>query len=469
MAITAKPYQAFPMFLPGLVNCGCGTASCIHVLDDDVISFQVGLGACGAELVCHGDMTYLYRGTNTSSGTDLQDATKNFGSDAECGGVQVGATCGFVVRNVTLGTYAYVTVEVSPTQLTVSSAIFTAINQVYEIYPWHGTSWTFNNTNAQQAAGTFNITQCEMGLTNNRYYVMSYDVVSTSAVTMEALLGGDSNIKNTAPDSIPVGTYQVGIEPQVFSDDNVALNFGDVITLDNVSVIQYSSVGIRIKDCDGNVLLDDSTNSHGWITYKSGFFDTLADARAQIDIDWTETGLGLGCFQICLYDLCSSYAPGFEPCVLESYSLSIIDNLEEPSCGLKIEWTNNEDFEIENGDYLDYPQYPSVGYTQRLRTDGSLRFAGYVNDDHTLDTQSDGLREVVHSSLHKTFELQLAPLPEPLHEALAAGLRHDVFSVNDVLYVWADGEYQPKWDRKADIASVVVKLIPQYSKGENVA
>lgn len=469
MAITSKPYQAFPLFAVGVVNCGCGTASCIHALDDDVISFQVGLGACGEELVCHGDMTYLYRGTNTSSGTDLQDATKNFGADAECGGVQVGATCGFVVRNVTLGTYTYVTVVVSPTQLTLNAGIFTAINQTYEIYPWHGTSWAFNNTNAQQAAGTFDIRQCDLGLIDNRFYVMSYEVVTTSAVTMEATLGGDSNIKNTAPDSITPGTYLVGMEPQVWADDNVELNFGDVITLDNVSVKQYSTVGIRIKDCDGNVLLDDSTNSHGWITYKSGFYDTIADARAQVDIDWTETGLGLGCFQICLYDLCSDYAPGFEPCILESYSLSIIDNTEEPSCGLKIEWTNNEDFEIENGDYLDYPQYPSAQYTQRLRTDGSLRFAGYVNDDHTLDTQSDGLREVVHSSLHKTFELQLAPLPEPLHAALAAGLRHDVFSVNDVLYVWADGEYQPKWDRKADIASVVVKLIPQYSKGENVA
>lgn len=469
VAITSKPYQAFPLFAVGLVECGCGTQFCIHALDDDVISFQVGLGACGDELVCHGDMTPIFSGTNTSSGATIADVSKEFIEGTDCGEIQVGAGCSYKVRNITTGTYAYVTVVVNATTLTVSAAIFTAINQLYEIYPWHADDWTFNGTNAQQSVSTADITQCNIGLVDNRFYVMSYDVVTTAAVTMEAELGGDSNIKNTSPDAIPAGTYQVGIEPQVFSDDDVALNFGDVITLDNVSVKQYSTVGIRIKDCDGNILLDDSTNSHGWITYKSGFFDTLADARAQVDIDWPETGLGLGCFQICLYDLCSSYAPGFEPCILESYSLSVIDDASEPSCGLKIEWTNNEDFEIENGDYLDYPQYPSAQYTQRLRTDGSLRFVQPVNDDHTIDTQSDGLREVVHSALHETYELQLRAIPAPIHQALFAGLRHDVFSVNDVLYVWADGEYQIKWQRTADIASVVVKLIPQYSKGENVA
>ena len=147
----------------------------------------------------------------------------------------------------------------------------------------------------------------------------------------------------------------------------------------------------------------------------------------------------------------------------------MIDDRSNPECGLKIEWTNNEDFELENGDYIDYPQSPSAQYIQRLRLNGNVRFAGYINDDHTLDGQTDGLREVVHSLLHKQYELQLPPLPESIHDALAAGLRHDVFSVNDVLYVWADGEYTPSWKKTYDMAPVVVKLIPKYSKGENVA
>lgn len=473
MAIAAKPYQAFPLFAAGLIECGCGNEYCPTALDDDVISFQVGLTPCSEpcqNLIELGGMTPLAIGTNTSVGTGLVDATKNFVTL----GVQTGVTCGYVVRNTTTATYSWVSVVVTPTTLTVNAAIFTAIGQGYEIYPFQvpNTNTTFNGTVCNLSAGPF-LRQCNIGLTDGKYYVGQYDIITPAATTDQMTLGGDTHSSGAAASPfMAAGTRRYGFAPQVWSDDDwrLLLGAGATTAIDNVQVCMYSTIGIRIRDCEGNVVLDDQNNNHGWVTYQEGYLAADTDPRAQVDIDWTTTGLGTGCFQICLYDVCTNYyAAGFEPCTLESHSFNVIDDRSNPECGLKIEWTNNEDFELENGDYIDYPQYPSAQYIQRLRLNGNVRFAGYINDDHTLDGQTDGLREVVHSLLHKQYELQLPPLPESIHDALAAGLRHDVFSVNDVLYVWADGEYTPSWKKTYDMAPVVVKLIPKYSKGENVA
>ncbi len=176
-----------------------------------------------------------------------------------------------------------------------------------------------------------------------------------------------------------------------------------------------------------------------------------------------------GCFQICIYDLCDPSSPGTQPCSLESYSINV---QAVPNCKLNITWTNNEDFEIENNDYLDYPIYPGypgfINYTQQLRTNGKLRYLGFRNDSHVIDKDTLGQREITHSEGYEEFELQIQSLSEPLHRALAKGLRHDVFSVNGDNYVWLDAEYSPNYSKSNDYPSIVIRIVPEFSKGENL-
>lgn len=487
MAIVAKPYQAFPLFAPGVVNCGCsGVDPCLHFLTTDTLSFQVGLTAGGDACNCstqdwveRGDMSPLLTGFTSTSGATLTDLSKDFSA----AGVQAGSSCGYIVKNTTLGTYSYVTVVVTASELTLNAAIFTAVGQAYEIYPWSdgaSGSWTFQSGTAR-ASVTNPLRQCNLripscspsfqDLLDNRYYVLSMDVEQLAAVQIVATMGGQvQSITNT--DGIPVGTVMLGYEPQFWTNQNLTITFLGVLELDNVSLKAHSTIGIRIYDCDGVEVLEDSTNAHGWVTYATG---SIESPRAQVDIIWSETGLEDGCYQVCLYDLCGDT----DGCILESYSVKLTStgynynyNEDSDACELKIEWTNHDDFEIEQGDFLNYPEYPGVAgyqsYVQLLRTFGKVRFTGFVAGDYTLNQESDGLREVVHYEGHETYELQIESLPEPLHRALAKGLAHDSFVVDGVQYVWADGEYQPAWKKSTDSASVVVRLIKQYSKGENI-
>lgn len=491
MAVVTKPYQAFPLFDPGTVECGCSSvAACLNFLSTDTISFQVGLTASddcncdGLDWAQFGNMSPIASGTNTSTGTALVDATKNFITL----GIQAGGTCAYRVKNTTLGTYGGVSVVVNATTLTIGSSLFTATNQTYQIFPWYGGSaWTFTGGTATNVTDTTPLTQCDVripscepdfqNLLDNRMYVLAFDVVSTNSVVAILTLGGEAhtinNPDNPGVDNLSVGTHTIGFAPQFWSTQNLSLEFGFQIELDNVSLYAYSTIGIKILDCDGNTVLQDTTNAHGWITYKDGEFFSEFDARAQVSIYWPSTGLEDGCYQVCIYDLCDVTAA----CVLESYSIYVSStgynyNEDRDACELELTWTNYDDFELEQGDYLNYPEYPGYpGYqtfTQLLRTRGKVRFTGFVSDDFTLNTESDGLREIIHYEGHETYELQIELLPEPIHRALCKGLGHDVFNIDDVAYIWMDGEYQPQWKKSTDFAPVTVRVIKQYSKGENV-
>ena len=163
-------------------------------------------------------MTPLAIGTNTSVGTGLVDATKNFVTL----GVQTGVTCGYVVRNTTTATYSWVSVVVTPTTLTVNAAIFTAIGQGYEIYPFQvpNTNTTFNGTVCNLSAGPF-LRQCNIGLTDGKYYVGQYDIITPAATTDQMTLGGDTHSSGAAASPfMAAGTRRYGFAPQARSDDD---------------------------------------------------------------------------------------------------------------------------------------------------------------------------------------------------------------------------------------------------------
>ncbi len=287
-----------------------------------VISFDVELTQCEGvgSLVELGNMTPLTLGVNTASGATLTDGSQNFVAL----GVQAGVGCGYAVRNVTQGTFTYVTV-VTATTLTLNAAIFIAVNESYEIYTWRTEEYTFDGFVASglNPLGGLAITQCEIGLADNMYYVAEYEILATNATNTQMNLGGQ-NLVTGAP-GVTIGHHKIAFNPQVWTNDNINYNnLGQTETLDNIEVYLYSTVGIKIFACGDFVtpLLDDSTNSNGWVTYFTGHVNSANDIRAQIDIPWPETGLGPGCYLICVYDLCPLLPIGTQ-CSLAFFTVNI--------------------------------------------------------------------------------------------------------------------------------------------------
>lgn len=136
---------------------------------------------------------------------------------------------------------------------------------------------------------------------------------------------------------------------------------------------------------------------------------------------------------------------------------------EDHGCTTKmLKWTNND----VNGFNYPYSYFYSsanqYGF-QHMRVECDLRNSRYPGD--TSKYIDSGGNEIQYlGSVRKNKVLYIAAMPEYMHDALASGLKHKEFYLDDVRYVFQDTDYEPEWgnDRLTIAESQI--LIGKYTQ-----
>jgi hypothetical protein len=95
-------------------------------------------------------------------------------------------------------------------------------------------------------------------------------------------------------------------------------------------------------------------------------------------------------------------------------------------------------------------------FTPGMRLFGKLRNGSY-QDDTEYYTKSDGEKILVYADIEKVEELQIAEVPEGIHDWLHAAMLLDSFMIDGVEYVRV-GEYAPNWRKSSAKAPVIVQV-----------
>ncbi len=128
----------------------------------------------------------------------------------------------------------------------------------------------------------------------------------------------------------------------------------------------------------------------------------------------------------------------------ESSSSQCYKLSSDHGCDTKLlKWTNGAVNGFNYPYYLFYNSASSYGY-QWLRVECSIKNANYSGEnDTTVDSGGNG--NSYYSTSRKSKDLIISGVPEYVHDAIAIGLKHKEFYIDDVRYISNDSLYTPQW------------------------
>lgn len=135
-----------------------------------------------------------------------------------------------------------------------------------------------------------------------------------------------------------------------------------------------------------------------------------------------------------------------------------LDVADSCDCGLKIEWSNDND-----AFGFNYSGFP---FTQTLRVPGVKWFSRFPGANNQY-TGSTGITTIVSADSHEIERVRLDELPRSVHKALRLGLKCRDFKINGVNYVALPEEYEPDWDQFRKTATVQFEVRKSVEDNEN--
>lgn len=128
------------------------------------------------------------------------------------------------------------------------------------------------------------------------------------------------------------------------------------------------------------------------------------------------------------------------------------------ACFLEITYSNDEDA---MGFYF------PVGLELSFRVEGTLKRPTYP-----LETEkyrySDGEGKLLSGTRLKIQEMNIAAMPEFMHDALSLAVLHDTFKIEAVEYLIESGEYSPAWFPGALMGSVNLQVSKKTQDTRNI-
>lgn len=340
--------------------------------------------------------------------------------------------------------------------------------------PWSfGTGWSYdavnNEADASAATGTLGGLAT---ITGTYYYRLKWTIKNyvTGQLSVEA----------------PIGTVRLGAAfpstgnsfdftyhwEQATNSSGVEFNASTFTgSVDDVSIVAMSTIGIRVVDEAGTIVFSDYTNSNGYVTYlQEG--NTSPDlispypaiARANVEFVWDDLGLSDGCYRIELVDTAEVLEDGTSTgdlvSVLQSQYFYVATT---HSNTLQLSWTNADKLAVGGGDVINYSDLP---FTQYFRCRGELGEMTVQNDNETYQ-YNDGTRLTAFNRGIVTRTLKLDNLPEYEHTGIAIGIKHDTFKIDGNRAYNNEDSYEPRYRRTVDLAPVDIEVYLQTDQYEN--
>lgn len=317
-----------------------------------------------------------------------------------------------------------------------------------------GTNWAYDGVNDEadaSGATAGNELQQNGILTSGKYYLMSFQVKNYVSGTLLSPLG----------DVMANGTYYGAF---IASGADLMFDPNNTFTgsIDNVSVKELTFPGIRIIDCETDVVVyDDYDNSDGMATFwqPQPSTQSVTKGRVMFTIDWDVAALSVltkpGCYKICLTAISDQVG-----CTLESQCICLAT--DHPGTVL-ITASNDENFDLGGGQYLDYTTPTFTNFQLSLRVEAHFR-APHWEEDYENFQYSDFARQTVKFSSVEVLEFNTEELPVSQHRALAAMVGHDTFTIDAVSYHKFGAGLNPDWPKGTDMTGFTIEVV-EDSKG----
>lgn len=131
------------------------------------------------------------------------------------------------------------------------------------------------------------------------------------------------------------------------------------------------------------------------------------------------------------------------------------------ACTVLFKWRDTKN--VFGFDYL-----TDTDYYNYLRVKGRLKHPTYPDesDIFRLSNNSNVLTNAVVQRIYQCV-MSTPGVPDFVHDAMAVMRRHQVFLIDGVSYVVAEGEYQPVWRKSSDLATCVIEVLSQDFDGVN--
>lgn len=337
--------------------------------------------------------------------------------------------------------------------------------------PWtFGTGWSYDATNdeadASASSGTLAGTA---SIAANYYYRLKWTIKNyvTGILGVEAPIG-TVRLSPAFPATGNSFEFTYHFE-QTVGGSGVEFNASTFTgSVDDVSIVVMSTIGLRIVDESGTIVWSDYNNSNGYVTYlqEGNTSPELIDPyptypRANIEFVWDDLGLSEGCYRIELVDVAEVVEnPDTLTPVLQSQYYYLATTQTNT---LQLSWTNNERLSVGGGDVINYTDLPFTQY-YRVRAElGEMT----VENENTTYQYNDGTRLTAYNRAIVTRTLKIDNIPEGEHIAVAIGLKHDTFKINGDRAFNADDGYEPRYRRTTDLAPVDVEIYLQTDQYEN--
>lgn len=242
-------------------------------------------------------------------------------------------------------------------------------------------------------------------------------------------------------------------------------------SIDDVSVVTMSTIGLRIVNEAGSIVWSDYTNSNGYVTYLNDT-DTDPDLldpypsvpKAKIQFTWSALALSNGCYRLEIVDTGEVLEDGTATSALVSVLQSqyfMVETSHDDT--IMLSWTNDKNFNVGNSVVIDYDNFT---FTQYMRVHAMLGNM-VAEKTKTLYMYGNGQMRIASAMNLERRTLQLDNLPDYCHESLMTAVDHDKFYVDGSRYFSDAEEYTPTWRRKSNLAPVTIELLRQYGQQSN--
>lgn len=322
-----------------------------------------------------------------------------------------------------------------------------------------GTNWAYDGTadEADATGATTGILHQDGILTAGEYYIMSFEVKNYISGVINSPIG-DADANGTYSGVFIAGSNNLNFEP-----NNVFTG-----SIDNVSVKELTFLGWRILDCEtGEMVLEDYDNSDGLITFLETDYNPGGDpptglssvGRALVKFDWDAAPLNTlplpGCYKICLVKQNDQLG-----CELESQCICLAT--DHPGTVL-ITASNDENFDLGGGEYLDYITPGWTTFVLSMRVEARL-WHPHWEEDYENYQFSDFARKTVKFSSVEVSDFVTEELPLSQLRALAAMVGHDTLEIDGVRYHKFGSGIDPEWSKGTEHASFAIQVVAD-SKG----
>lgn len=133
-------------------------------------------------------------------------------------------------------------------------------------------------------------------------------------------------------------------------------------------------------------------------------------------------------------------------------------------CDIKLTYTNDDDFLLPNGQYLNYTNFT---YTQTLRLKKSKLWHSKYDETAVDEVDSDGERNRPYYDSVKVQRLGLYEIPESVHDAFAIAWGHSDTFINGIRYTRFDTGYDPQWRNSSDNSEIEIDVVADFERNTN--